>query len=651
MAESHKPELQKNVLQAMQRALDEHQTKKAWDLFATLDDEQLTQRTVSWIARNTDKFIANDASFAKIRLAILRSITLEPWVPMLQVAGLKRHLYVEVSLGAFDQFEQELVGEGSLAALTKPPNAVCFFSRLEDMAPNMAQALTQKTVYQQHCQQVLDRMASWIVSARAKWPKALLVLAGFARPLAPAFGLADWNVQNGHIRTIQVLNHQLADLCKQHPGTFFLDADSVLSDIGLQQAYDPSMMAHARQPFSQKALLSLAHCVTRMLAAAFVPRKKCVVLDCDNTLWGGIVGEDGLQHIALGLDYPGSAYVAFQQALLNLNHRGILLAIASKNNEADVFEVLEHHPSQVLKKKHFAGMKINWDDKATNIRALAKELNLGLDAFVFIDDNPMECQWVRRSLPEVLVLQISKDLWNLPSLVFGIETLDALEITQEDQMRSQMYQAQAAREQVRKHAANLDDFLRDLQMVLHLGPADSHSIPRVAQLTQRTNQFNLTTRRYAEADIRYFMESKHHKVFQVRLTDQFGDYGIVGVVILKQEKNDNHESAPVWIDTLLLSCRVLGRQVEHAVVAFVDQQARLLGANCLIGEYIPTPKNGQTKNLFAQFGFTLTGERQKILQWTRLLDSAPLTFPKWLDVKIVEPPTRATKKEHAKALL
>jgi FkbH-like protein len=241
---------------------------------------------------------------------------------------------------------------------------------------------------------------------------------------------------------------------------------------------------------------------------------------------------------------------------------------------------------------------VNWNDKATSLRELAAELNLGLDAFVFVDDSDFECGWVREQLPEVLVVQTPADPLALPSLVDDLHVFDALALSSEDLSRGQMYKAETARTRARERTQSVEEFLASLEMRLTIRPATDGQVVRVAQLTQKTNQFNLTTRRYSEADIQQFLAAPDTDVFQVHLADRFGEYGLTGVLITKLSEGR------MWVDTLLLSCRVLGRHVEHALFAFLLRHAASRNARAVVGEYIPTAKNAQTAELYPQFGFT-----------------------------------------------
>ena len=330
---------------------------------------------------------------------------------------------------------------------------------------------------------------------------------------------------------------------------------------------------------------------------------KCIVLDADNTLWGGIVGEDGPDGIALGPQYPGSAFVAWQKRLLAFRERGLLLALCSKNDEASVAEVLDSHPHQVLKREHFSAQRVNWEPKPDNLRALAAELNLGLDAFLFVDDSPHECHAVRSALPDVAVVQAPAHPLALVTCLDAEPRLELFRRTDEDRRRADMYAQEAARRTVAASAASPEDYLRSLGMVLRFFEDAAAHVPRIAQLTQKTNQFNLTTRRYTEAEIEAAVAAGDARVWAFALRDAFGDSGLVGVAVGRLA-----EPQVLELEAFLMSCRVIGRKAEEAFLTRLLLQAAEAGATTARADYFPTPKNGLVADFWTRNGFAETGE-------------------------------------------
>lgn len=336
-------------------------------------------------------------------------------------------------------------------------------------------------------------------------------------------------------------------------------------------------------------------------------RKKCLVLDLDNTLWGGVLGEDGVDGIKIGGDYPGNAFQYFQEGIVELGRHGVILAVCSKNNEADVIEAWKTNPFMKLMERHLSAYRINWENKADNIRAIAKELNIGLDSMVFVDDNPTERELVRQQLPMVSVPEFPKRPYGLMSLLQQLvnDYFRAYNLTSEDLAKTEQYKANARRSAAQHQYTNLTDFIRSLEIQIDIIQADRFNILRIAQMTQKTNQFNLTTHRYTEADITAFLE-RGDMVYCISVRDKFGDNGITGAIILKRE--GDHAA----VDTLLLSCRILGKGIETAFVKTVLNLLHGQGITSVEACYVPTAKNGQVCDFYDKIGFELLSENDGV---------------------------------------
>lgn len=334
-------------------------------------------------------------------------------------------------------------------------------------------------------------------------------------------------------------------------------------------------------------------------------RKKCLVLDLDNTLWGGVLGEDGVDGIKIGGDYPGNAYRYFQEGILELGRRGIILAVCSKNNEADVVEAWKTNPFIKITDRHLAAYRINWENKADNIRAIADELNIGLDSMVFVDDNPTERELIRQQLPMVAVPEFPKRPYGLMELLRDLvdNYFRAYELTSEDLAKTEQYKANARRVAAQHQYANLSDFIRSLDIEIDIMGADRFNIPRIAQMTQKTNQFNLTTQRYTEADISSFVE-RGDLVYCISVRDKFGDNGITGAAIVRVE------GEKAFFDTLLLSCRILGKGIETAFVKTLLNMLKSKGFTSVSAKYIPTAKNRQVSDFYDRCGFSLISDSE-----------------------------------------
>ncbi len=337
----------------------------------------------------------------------------------------------------------------------------------------------------------------------------------------------------------------------------------------------------------------------RKLDSIELKRKKCIVLDLDNTLWGGVLGEDGISGIKIGGDYPGKAFAFFQKSLLQLSKSGVILTVCSKNNEADVLEAWGKNPFMVLKKEHFAAYRINWTDKATNIKELAEELNLGLDSFVFIDDNPTERELIKQMLPMVSVPEFPSQPYELP--VFFKAVVDryfkVYSITEEDKKKTEQYKANAARAQAQHSFIDFSAFLESLDIQITIEAANEFNIPRIAQMTQKTNQFNLTTKRYTDADVKGFL-ANGWKIWCISVADRFGDNGITGCIMINGDV----------IDTFLLSCRILGKGIEKAFIKKIMAMLKESEIVSVKANYLPTVKNAQVKDFYDRCGFACVNE-------------------------------------------
>jgi FkbH-like protein len=330
-------------------------------------------------------------------------------------------------------------------------------------------------------------------------------------------------------------------------------------------------------------------------------RKKCLVLDLDNTIWGGILGEDGNEGIKLGNSFPGNIYQTFQKMLLEASKSGVLLTIVSKNNEDEVWEAFETNPDMILKKNHFAAWRINWNDKATNIKEIAEELNIGTDSFVFIDDSPVERNWILQALPDVVVPDFPQSQYQLIKFFQDIYNsyFQIYEPSNEDLEKLLQYKQNSLRQQSQLRFTKIEDYIASLDTQIFIAEADNFTIPRIAQLTQKTNQFNLTTHRYTESDISGFISSGH-KVYSISVTDKFGDNGITAVCIIKKVS-----SVSIEIDTYLLSCRILGRYIEYAIIKKLLNIAFDNKINEVYASYFPSAKNSQTSQFYDTLGFKI----------------------------------------------
>lgn len=536
----------------------------------------------------------------ELHISVVRNITVEPIEPYLAYFAYQMGFAVQVQWGGYDSSIQDAIASNP-QLFNSQTDCVLIFLKLEVLSARLAQCFPTLTVEEidAECDRILEYTQTIIQGIRRQ-TTAMILWMGFERPLYPSWGILDLQKQMGQTTTIQRLNAAIQSLLLQQENSYFVDLDLPLARIGSQNYFDYRYWHIGRSPYTRQGLCEIATEVFKYIRALKGQNKKCLVLDCDNTLWGGVIGEDGLAGIKLSANsYPGSSFYEFQQEILTLYHRGILIALCSKNNEAEVWDVFNNHPDMVLQESHIACAQINWDDKAQNLRQIAAELNIGLDSLVFVDDSEFEVNLVRQLLPEVETIHLpSKRSTDYRLMLASCGWFDTLALTQEDLGRGAMYSAARQRTQAQQQFTSIIQYHESLEMVAEISFADEFSVPRIAQLTQKTNQFNLTTQRYSEADIVDFMHRSKSDVLYLHLEDKFGLYGIVGVCIV------TYQDAHAVIDSLLLSCRVLGRHVEDAFLHEIIKLATYRECQTIEGQYQPTPKNMQVQSFYCDRSFT-----------------------------------------------
>jgi FkbH-like protein len=526
-----------------------------------------------------------------VKTAFLGSFTIEPLVDYAIVEAAARSIELQTYIAPYGQFNQELLNPQSELYRSKPQIT---FLLLEAESESIEEQAA-------HLQDLVD--------AFLKNSTGVLVINTF--PACPSWPLQVLPDQRRI--SIEKINAGILERYKNHPRIQVIDLDGLVAYAGCQNAMSPQMMSMARIPFSETFLKLLASKVVSHVVATAGLSKKCLVLDCDNTLWSGIIGEDGLDGIAIGRDWPGREFLEFQKAILELYEQGVILALNSKNNPADVMQVLNEHPQMLLREKHFASIMANWDPKPQNMQKIAEQINIGLDSMVFIDDNPAERELIRQTLPQVETLEMPADPSLFARTLRETGLFARAYLTEEDKKRGEIYASQRQRDHFQKSCATLDDFLKSLEMVVSIRLAGKDDVKRTAQLTQRTNQFNLTTRRYTEADIAGMTQDPNWRIYVLGLKDKFGDNGTVGLAIVKTRPKD-------WfIDTFLMSCRVIGRQVEDALVDRILRDAIEAGCESVSAEYIPSAKNNLVADFWDKMGFTRQDSNSKQVQYSKLL--------------------------------
>jgi FkbH-like protein len=574
------------------------------------------------------KTVENASEQAKpLRVAILRSYTLEPIEPVLRLRLLLEGYRPTLWFGGYNQYAQEILDpQSGLYAFS--PDLTLLMVRLEEVMPEFVDDFPARSSAE--WQQLMTRKAEEVAGLAGQLVNSTsgqVIIQNLTPPGAGYFGIFDAQHAGSQGHLVAEFNRALASRIGDMRGVFVWDFDGFVRAKGFDTLHDSKLWYVSRNPFKQSVYPAIGEDVLRYVRGALGRVKKCIVVDLDNTLWGGLAGEDGIDGVRLGHTYPGSCYRDFQKELLKLYHRGILLAINSKNNEDDALQIVDRHPDMILRRHHFAAVRINWEDKAANLRAIARELNIGLDSLVFIDDNPAECALIRQECPQCDVVVLPDKPYLLPRALATVPGVENIHITDEDRRRGETYRAQAERRENEDRYSNLDEFLRSLEMEVAVDEATPFSIPRIAQLTQKTNQLNMTTRRYTEAQISAFATDPARGVFSVSARDRFGDHGIIGVMILAFGQDE------CVIDTFLLSCRVIGRSIEHVMTAFAAELARARGVQRIVGEFIPTAKNTPASGIYEACGFVRTSDTLFELTTTR--ESIP--YPAHVRVRLAAP--------------
>ena len=547
------------------------------------------------------------ADMQPVRLALLGSSTLSHLVPSLRVAGLRAGLWLDVYEGGYGQMLQEF----------------------DDPRSGLHAFHADVALFAIDCERLgagpaLEPLREELVTL---WRKAraagMSVLQQTALPAAPALmGSNEHRLPGSRAAFLAQVNFHLREWADAE-GVDLVALDAAAARDGLVAWRDPALWARSKQEVRPAAAPMYGELVARVLAARLGRSRKCLVLDLDNTLWGGVIGEDGLGGIVLGQGSAlGEGFLAVQAYAKALSQRGIILAVCSKNDEANAWEPFDKHPEMILRRADIACFVANWEDKAANIIAVAQRLNIGLDSLVFLDDNPFERTRVRESLPMVAVPEVPDEPALVPDILAAAGYFEAVALTDEDRARTQQYRGNTEREALREGAGDLGAYLASLDMRLIWGRFDDANRQRIVQLINKTNQFNLTTRRYSEADYDAFMRDPQVVGLHLRLIDRFGDNGLIAVVIAKAEGD------ALLIDTWLMSCRVLGREVEAATLSLLVEEARKHGARRLIGEYLPTAKNGMVRDLYPRLGFAAIAETRFVLD---LANYEPATPPMSLE--------------------
>lgn len=627
----------------LRKEIDQHLAAGKWQAaLAGLHqfwNAELGSAAANYVISTCDKLRPN-LKLIPCRVAILRSFTLEPAIPMLRAAAMLGGIDVTAHIGDFDNYAQDILDPAS-SLYSFAPSVAILAVQTRDILPEIWDAYTDRTQEEMKAaaENYLATISEWVRLFRSR-SSANLIIHNLEKPEMPNSGVLDAQ-QGAQGALIENINQRLRAIASEVPGVYILDYDGLVSWAGRTKWHDERKWLMMRMPIAADQIAALAQEWLRFLHPLCGRIGKVLVTDLDNTLWGGVIGEDGMDGIKLNKEYPGAAYRSVQRTLLDLSNRGILLAVASKNNEADALQAINEHPEMLLRSTTFAALQIHWNSKAESLRAIAEELNVGLDSLVFLDDNPVEREQVRTALPEVTVIELSSDCMTFAKSIRACPMFERLSSSEEDKKRGVYYAEQRERKELEKNVTSVEDYYYSLNQRVELAPVSNATLNRVADLIKKTNQFNLTTRRHSEPDVAKLAADPDWDVYLTRVSDRFGDNGIVGVCI-------THRSGEICeIDTLLLSCRVIGRTVETSILHFLSEENRAKGVTRLEGWFLPTAKNKPAENFYSSHNFAEKSKTDSGTLWSLDLRETSIPCPPWIEL-LSKPGTEA-QKEHAHA--
>lgn len=529
-----------------------------------------------------------------LRLAIVGGCSLRPLADLIEhyttvLAG----VHIELWTGDYDNYVSEIMDDDSPLYEFGPE--LCFVLGSEKRCRYTGKSTDQIVQQEAEADQIVSELLSLAARIHEK-SHSEVVIGNFRLP--PYFDPGP--MRNSGLTSDysfrKFVNYRLGQNLPAY--AHICDIEFLANRLGTLRATDERTWFESKQPFSTDLMVDVAREFAVLAGSLKKAAKKVIVLDLDNTLWGGVVGDDGLEGIEVGTTSPrGEAYRDFQQNLLDLSKRGVLLAVCSKNDHEKAVEPFLKHPEMVLRLSNIVNFKANWEPKSENIRQMATELNLGLDSFVFLDDNPAEIDIVRQFVPEVTAIWLGEDPSTYSATLKNCRHFELRSVTKEDLERVKLYQQEAKRQELQSTSTDMGVYLTSLEMTATISPFTSIDVPRITQLINKSNQFNLTTRRRGESEVQALMASPEHSSFTIRLSDRFGDHGLIAIVVTKIEGDELH------VDTWLMSCRVLKRQVEEITLNEIVRLARERGARRVVGSYKPTVKNGMVKDLYPRFGF------------------------------------------------
>lgn len=545
------------------------------------------------------KNIKNDFTGLKqLKLALLGDSSTQLLAQAIRGSGYNMHLDIDVLDADYNQVDRLIMNISSELYDYKPEYTVIFEAGHKLLMKFNKITEIERTTF---AEDQFERICKLVEILQSN-TKTKVIWFNYAEEDDRVFGNYANKVQSSFIFQQRKLNYILAEYSAVRAGFHICDISTIQNRLGRDLLYSPSIYVNTESVLSIDSLPAVADSIVQMIAAMQGQIKKCLILDLDNTLWGGIIGDDGFDNIKIGLFGIGKAFTEFQYWVKKLQQRGIIVCICSKNTESIAKEPFLKHPDMILRLKDFAVFKANWENKVDNIKNIQQILNIGFDSMVFLDDNPFERDMVRESIQYITVPELPKDPAEYLEFLYSLNLFETASYSAEDANRTEQYHLMSQLEAEASFFTSENDFLKSLNMISDVQHFNSFSIPRVAQLSQRSNQFNLRTVRYTEEDIKIIVESDRYVTFSFTLEDKYGDNGTICAIILEKQK-----SKELFIDTWFMSCRVLKRGMENFVLNTIVKYANNNGYPKIVGEYIPTNKNDLVKNHFANLGFNQVG--------------------------------------------
>ena len=546
-----------------------------------------------------NKFIELDNEHKNhTNIAFLSSFTINGLSETVQVKCNEKKIYCDSYTGGYNQFSQEILNLKS-KLYNFSPNLTFLILDLRSVLgdlfffPYSYTEKEKKELINSKLNELFEIITFFVKNSNSK-----LVLTNFNSPSYSSYGIASMKSNFNLKDMVLYMNKKLQEFSINQNSIFIFDFDAFVSKFGEKNVFNYQNYFFGDIKIDLDYIPYFANELIPYIIAQLGISKKCIVLDLDNTLWGGTVGEDGFDGIKLGPQLPGNTYLEFQKNLKALKNRGIILAINSKNNFNDAIQVINEHPNMILRKEDFSSIMINWNNKVSNMYEIAQELNIGLDSIVFFDDDPVNRELMRTSLPDILTVELPKDSSEYVNTLHELPEFSMFEITDEDSKRSEMYAQQQTRKEFEISTPNLEDLLRNLSLELTIKKSNNFTNSRISQLILKTNQFNLTTKRYTAEDILNFTNDENIIVGCAQVKDKFGDHGITGVFIIKKLN-----SSEWFLDTFLLSCRIIGREIEKGILNYIINEAKKNGIKIIKSQYVRTEKNTPIQDFLPNCGF------------------------------------------------